>query len=310
MKYLNKKLLRDVKNNWAQFFSVFLMALLSIVVFVGLQGAWHGLQDSVGSFINKSTLANYWVQSSSVTNTDLKKINSLSGVSNAQRGTRLQVKQNKHHVIIDAYEHPISQSYVIKGKKYNNQSVNGIWINKEYAQHHHLAINDTLKFSVNKRTVLFKVKGIVQNPTRIYFTGTPEFIAPNYSNYGYAYISPHALKAQLNYHGPNNIVEIKGNHHNMRKAIETIFGKKLVSFNSRSTLPDVSNALDRVGQIRNLSYLFSFIFILLAILAMYTTIQRLIKSQYDIIATFKALGFSNFQVGIHYASFEIGRAHV
>lgn len=36
---------------------------------------------------------------------------------------------------------------------------------------------------------------------------------------------------------------------------------------------------------------------------MYTTIQRLIKSQYDIIATFKALGFSNFQVGIHYASF-------
>ena len=303
MKYLNKKLLRDVKNNWAQFFSVFLMALLSIVVFVGLQGAWHGLQDSVGSFINKSTLANYWVQSSSVTNTDLKKINSLSGVSNAQRGTRLQVKQNKHYVIIDAYEHPISQSYVIKGKKYNNQSVNGIWINKEYAQHHHLAINDTLKFSVNKRTVLFKVKGIVQNPTRIYFTGTPEFIAPNYSNYGYAYISPHALKAQLNYHGPNNIVEIKGNHHNMRKAIETIFGKKLVSFNSRSTLPDVSNALDRVGQIRNLSYLFSFIFILLAILAMYTTIQRLIKSQYDIIATFKALGFSNFQVGIHYASF-------
>lgn len=303
MKYLNKKLLRDVKNNWAQFFSVFLMALLSIVVFVGLQGAWHGLQDSVGSFINKSTLANYWVQSSSVTNTDLKKINSLSGVSNAQRGTRLQVKQNKHHVIIDAYEHPISQSYVIKGKKYNNQSVNGIWINKEYAQHHHLAINDTLKFSVNKRTVLFKVKGIVQNPTRIYFTGTPEFIAPNYSNYGYAYISPHALKAQLNYHGPNNIVEIKGKHHNMRKAIETIFGKKLVSFNSRSTLPDVSNALDRVGQIRNLSYLFSFIFILLAILAMYTTIQRLIKSQYDIIATFKALGFSNFQVGIHYASF-------
>ncbi|MDK7227659.1 ABC transporter permease, partial [Lactobacillus iners] len=75
-------------------------------------------------------------------------------------------KQNKHYVIIDAYEHPISQSYVIKGKKYNNQSVNGIWINKEYAQHHHLAINDTLKFSVNKRTVLFKVKGIIQNPTR------------------------------------------------------------------------------------------------------------------------------------------------
>lgn len=303
MKYLNKKLLRDVKNNWAQFFSVFLMALLSIVVFVGLQGAWHGLQDSVDGFINKSTLANYWTQSSSVTDADLKRINSISGVSNVQRGTRFQVKQNEHHVIIDAYEHPISQSYVVKGEKYNNESLNGIWINKEYAQHHHLTINDTLKFSVNKQTVRFKVKGIIQNPTRIYFTGTPEFIAPNYSEYGYAYISPRALKAQLSYQGPYNIVEIKGDHHNMRQETETIFGKRLVSFNSRSTLPDVSNALDRVGQIRNLSYLFSFIFILLAILSMYTTIQRLIKSQYDIIATFKALGFSNLKVGFHYASF-------
>ena len=303
MKYLNKKLLRDVKNNWAQFFSVFLMALLSIVVFVGLQGAWHGLQDSVDGFINKSTLANYWTQSTSVTDTDLKKLNSLSGVSNAQRGIRLQVRQNKHHVIIDSYKHPISKSYVVKGEKYNNQSTDGIWINKEYAQHHHLSINDKLRFSVNKQSVLLKVKGIIQTPTHIYFTGTQEFIAPNYSNYGYAYISPRALKVQLNYQGPYNIVEIKGNHHNMRKETEIIFGKRLASFNSRSTLPDVSNALDRVGQIRNLSYLFSFIFILLAILAMYTTIQRLIKSQYDTIATFKALGFSNLKVGLHYASF-------
>lgn len=303
MKYLNRKLLRDVKNNWAQFFSVFLMALLSIIVFVGLQGAWHGLQNSVNEFVNNSTLANYWTQSSSVTDADLKKISNLSGISNAQRGTRLQVKQNKYHLIIDSYEHPISQSYVVKGKKYNNQSLDGIWINKEYARHHHLSINDKLKVSINNQTVFFKVKGIIQSPTRIYFTGTQEFIAPNYSNYGYAYISPRALKKQLDYQGPYNIVEIKGKHHSMRKSTEAIFNRRLISFNSRSTLPDVSNALDRIGQIRNLSYLFSFIFILLAILAMYTTIQRLIKSQYDIIATFKALGFSNFKVGLHYASF-------
>ncbi len=36
---------------------------------------------------------------------------------------------------------------------------------------------------------------------------------------------------------------------------------------------------------------------------MYTTIQRLIKSQIGEIATFKALGFSNIQIESHYASF-------
>lgn len=65
----------------------------------------------------------------------------------------------------------------------------------------------------------------------------------------------------------------------------------------------MANALDRVGQIRNLSYMFSFIFILLAILAMYTTIRRLIESQTKEIAVLKALGFSNRSIGFHYASF-------
>ena len=68
-------------------------------------------------------------------------------------------------------------------------------------------------------------------------------------------------------------------------------------------MTDVSEATDRVGQIRNLSYLFSFIFILLAILAMFTTIRRLIESQTKEIAVIKALGYSNSQVTRHYISF-------
>ncbi len=52
MKYLNLKLWRDLRNNWQQFFSVFLMSLLSVLIFVGLQGAWHGLEESLDKFIS------------------------------------------------------------------------------------------------------------------------------------------------------------------------------------------------------------------------------------------------------------------
>src|SRR3712207_366199 len=47
----------------------------------------------------------------------------------------------------------------------------------------------------------------------------------------------------------------------------------------------------------------SFIFILLAILSMFTTIRRLIESQTKEIAIIKALGYSNIQVSGHYISF-------
>lgn len=300
MKLLNRKLLRDVRHNWTQFLSVFLMAFLSIVVFVGLQGSWRGLQVSLQDYLQKDNLANYWVQGRQINNQDVKKIKSLTGIKDVQAGTRLQLNQGKHHLIVDAYQAPITKAHLITGEKYNQNS-NGIWINKEYANQHRLKVGDPLKLTLDSKSVSLSIKGIIQSPNRIYFTGTQEFIAPNYANYGYALIAPRTLTSIFGDQG-HNILEIKGTHQQMRHQIERILQGRLVAYYTRATLPEVSNATERVREIRNLSYLFSFIFILLAILAMYTTVRRLIESQTSEIATFKALGFSNTTIGLHYAS--------
>ena len=283
--------------------SVFLMAMLSIIVFVGLQGAWHGLQVSLNNYLNQNQLPNYWIQSQYITNNDKNKLLATQGIKKVATGTRLQVTQNDHHLIIESYQKPITSWHQIKGAKYNSQSSNGIWLNKEYAKANSIKVGDTLPVTYNSNKVNLKVKGIIQSPNHIYFTGTQDFIAPNYSNYGYAYVSPNTLYGKLGYQEQQNIVEITGKHTNFRQVSEKIFGKRLLTYYNRQTLSDISTATDRVIEIRNLSYLFSFIFVLLAILAMYTTIQRLIKSQIGEIATFKALGFSNIQIESHYASF-------
>lgn len=303
MKLLNRKLFRDISHNWTQFMSVFLMAALSIIVFVGLQGAWHGLEKSLNSYLTENHLPNYWIQGSYITQDDKNKLKTISGIKKVRSGTRLQVNQDKHHLIIDSFQKPLAKLHRVKGDKYNSQSSNGIWINKEYAKAHSLKIGDNLALTYANQKLHLKVRGIIQSPSRIYFTGTQEFIAPNYTNYGYAYVSPKTLRKAFNYKGPQNIVELDGKHKNLRKEIEKIFGARLLTYYNRQTLPDVSTATERVGEIKNLSYMFSFIFLLLAILAMYTTIRRLITSQTEEIATLKALGFSNLKIQIHYASF-------
>lgn len=302
MKYLNRKLRRDVQRSWSQFFSVFLMAFLSILMFVGLQGSWRGLEVSLNQYINQTHLANYWIQATNVTDNDLDKLKSLSGVRRVYSGTRLQAKQGSRQIIVDTISSSANKLHVVSGQKVN-ESTNGIWLNYEYAKAHHLKAGETTTVKYGEQAVKLKITGIVQSSDRIYFTGTQEYIAPNYDNYAYAYISNQTLRTQFHYQGPQNIVEIRGNHSHMRSAIEKTFGSRLVTYYNRTTLSDVSNALDRVGQIRNLSYLFSTIFILLAILAMYTTIQRLIADQMSEIAVMKALGISNRQLGWHYGSF-------
>ncbi|GAB2023834.1 ABC transporter permease [Pseudolactococcus yaeyamensis] len=309
MEFLNIKLRRDFRKNWTQFFSVFLMAFLSVLIFVGLQGAWHGLEVSLNKYIDNSNLADSWVMSTGFTKDDIQEIRALKGIKDTGENTRIQVKigdndEEDKYLYLDTFNSKLTTPYVTEGIKLKSEA-QGFWLNLEYAKENKLSVGDTVKIDFQGQTIKLKVLGLVQSADRIYYTGTEEFIAPNYANYGYGYISDEILKKDFHYQGSENLLEIKGNTKGIREKIETILGSRLVTYYNRSTLVDVSDALDRVGQIKNLSYLFSFIFILLAILAMYTTIRRLIETQVKEIAILKALGFSNRKIGLHYTSFGI-----
>ena len=96
MKYLNLKLLRDLKKNWRQFFSVFLMSSLSILIFVGLQGAWHGLEKSLDNYISSADLPTVWIQTSQLTSQDQSKIKSIKDVDKLKISTILSAKINNN----------------------------------------------------------------------------------------------------------------------------------------------------------------------------------------------------------------------
>ncbi|MBM6763513.1 FtsX-like permease family protein [Ligilactobacillus agilis] len=303
MSYLNRKLIRDLRTNWRQFFSVFLMAFLSVLVFVGLQGAWRGLAVSLDSYIRESKLANHWVQATTINAQQLKQIKRIAGIEKVGTSTRLQVKSQGHKLILETFDNKSSQIKRVAGSKLTNKDVDGIWLSKEYAQLHKIEPNQVVTINYGGYHCNLKVVGIIQAADKIYFTGSQEYIAPNYSDYGYAYISQKTLKKRFPFVTAANYLEITGHNKKIRGKLERILGTKLLAYYSRKTLPEVANALERVGQIRNLSYLFSFIFILLAVLAMYTTIRRLIDGQITEMAILKALGFKRSEITRHYASF-------
>lgn len=309
MKYLNLKLRRDLKNNWQQFFSVFLMSLLSVLIFVGLQGAWHGLEKSLENYISSSNLPSVWVQSTNLSDEDVEKVESLTDVNKVITSTRLPVNiesenNSENYLILDSFNRASEQvASVNDGKDFSTDSSDGIWINEKYADSNNLSVGDKIKLTISGKEVETKILGFVQSADRIYFTGSLEYIAPNYSNYAYGYVSENTLNNLTQNQVSSNLLEIYSSNDDIRDEVEDILGSKLVSYYNQTTLTDVSEATDRVGQIRNLSYLFSFIFILLAILAMFTTIRRLIESQTKEIAVIKALGYSNSQVSRHYISF-------
>ena len=44
MKYLNKKFGRDILQQWKQFVSVLVMALISVSIYCGMSSVWTGME--------------------------------------------------------------------------------------------------------------------------------------------------------------------------------------------------------------------------------------------------------------------------
>ena len=109
MKYLNLKLRRDIRRHWQQFFSVFLMSLLSVLIFVGLQGAWYGLEKSLDSFISKSSLPDVWIQADSINNKQIEELKKLSSVKKVVAKTNLVAKvdlksDSEKYISLDSFD--------------------------------------------------------------------------------------------------------------------------------------------------------------------------------------------------------------
>ena len=305
MKYLNLKLRRDIRRHWQQFFSVFLMSLLSVLIFVGLQGAWHGLEKSLDDFISTSHLPTVWLQADTITKNQIEDIKALPSVDKVNAKTTLLTKvdfddDSEKYLNLNTFNDSAEKVITVdKGEKFDDNS-EGIWLDTNFANKNHLKLGDELTLSLANRTFKFPIKGLVESADKIYFTGSIEYLAPNSKNYAYGYVSEKALAKVTSNQKGYNALEIYAKEDDIRDDLEEILGEHLLSYDDQKTLTEVSEATGRVGQIRNLSYLFPFIFILLAILAMFTTIRRLIESQTKEIAVIKTLGYSNGQITWHY----------
>ncbi|MBR3023426.1 MAG: hypothetical protein IKH71_03130, partial [Oscillospiraceae bacterium] len=84
-----KKMVRSVKQFKLQFISVFLLALLSVIVYSGLEGVWNGMRHEFDSYVDETNLADEWVLASYFTDEDVAKIEKLEGVTDVSKRVRV-----------------------------------------------------------------------------------------------------------------------------------------------------------------------------------------------------------------------------
>ncbi|WP_448062634.1 FtsX-like permease family protein [Cellulomonas hominis] len=302
-RHLGLKLLRDLRRHWPQFLAVLLMSLLSVLIYTGLEGAWNGLRTRLDQYASGTSLADVWVQTTGSSASDIEEL-AATGHLAAEGARTVQATDLAGGFleveVLDGASGSLSTAASTAGAEIS-ASGDGIWLGEPYARALRYQVGDQIDLRVGGSAVTLAVLGTYFSPEKLYYTGSPSLVAPEPALYGYAaaptrslFVSDRDLPSNLIRMRTSDVADAE------RTAIE-VLGDDVVRVTNRSSNLAVSTAFDRVDQIRNLSVLFSSIFVLLATLAMYTSTRRLVDMQVKEIATLKALGMSRRTIGVHFA---------
>ncbi len=306
MSFLFRKMIRSVKQFKLQFVSVLLLAMLSVVIYSGLEGLWRGIEYGFDSFAEETALADEWVLASYFTDEDVAQIEKISGVSQVSKRLRVTVSaagsdgRDTYLSLDTAGSAGISGMKLISGEDYDSTLTDSIWLDPEYAEENGLTAGQAIDISFGGKTVHTTVAGIAMSAERAHFVGTSDYYIPEHQQYGYGFMSDD-ISQKLGIKISCNLLEIKSSGSEVSNSINELLGERFIAYYDRDTLFDVSFVSSQANNLKRVSLLFSSLFILLSVLSMRTTIKRLIDAQGSDITTLKSLGFSNRLLTVYYS---------
>lgn len=330
---LKRKMLRDMKKNLSQFITIFLMIMIGVMVYSGIEAYMDGMTKTRDKFYLENNIQDLNVIGSNLTKDDLEKIKGLENVVDAER--KLSVTgstDNDKTLLLNFIEsNNISKFYVLDGENFD-ASKSGIWLDNFYAKENNIKVGDTISVKYENLSLKEKVLGLINVPDHLYDTKDESELFPNRKEFGFAYLSSNEISEDFikskvmkeskiedekvfdllvkdfNYKDYlifNNImVDVKdtGKIDKVKEDIEDNVKNVLAIVN----IEDTSSHIQYQGEIdegKTYVGVFSGLFLFIAMLSVITTMTRVIKKERIQIGTLKALGFSNRKILFHYIGY-------
>ena len=127
---LKKKMFRDIKQNLSQFITIFLMVLIGVMVYVGIEAYMDGMTSAADNFYKNNNIQDLNVMGN-LSDKDLDKIKSLDNVKDAEKKLVVNAidKDNKDKTYLLSFidSNNISKFHVMDGEKFDvNKKVHGL----------------------------------------------------------------------------------------------------------------------------------------------------------------------------------------
>ncbi len=316
---LLRKMWRDLLRNKVQFLSIFLMSLLGMLVFVGLDAECSGMDKYEGLYYESTNLYDLLVQGKYFREDDVKKVSSLAAVKSAERRIRTQgyAELSKEYDMTMTFleNGSISKMNLVEGEPYI-PGKSGVWLDYLFAGKQGFDIGDTIKLKLDDVTFDVVVRGTVTNPEFVYFLPDAAAMMPDYGNYGAAFMDVKEYPDRENMHFNQLLADVEGVDNTgglsdkekdickrIGNEIKNVLGSDILIVTDKDADLSYQTFHSEIEQHASMVYLFPMVFLLIAMLGIVTTMTRMTSKQRVQIGTLKALGLSKKVITLHYSSY-------
>lgn len=303
---LRKKMLRDIKANFAQFFSIMILSLIAMWCYTGFQANVIGGNKARNDFENSSNFADGWIYGADFSEEQAKKIADISGVKDVQRRTEVLGKADEKYNTAEMYCYfqnsaDVTIPRTIEGDDFNADDTDGLWLFSRFAETWGIKVGDKFTVHVMGLNIEKEVKGLIVTPEYEFACASTD-TDTDFHNIGFAYFSQKVLPEEMRIN--NEIIfTCDGKALSYEKDIANALGDNYAYFADRNSIRGWYQLSDELAQHDSFSYIFSFVFVAIALLVIITTMKRMIAQQRTQIGTLNALGMKKRKILAHYLSY-------
>ena len=329
---LIRKMFRDIRKNLSQFITIFLMIMIGVMAYSGIEAYMDGMTKTANKFYSENNLQDLNVMGY-LNHDDLDKIKKIDNVKDAELKLSITATtdSNKTLLLNCIESNNISKFYVFDGEEFDvNKS--GVWLDNFYALENNIKVGDTILVKYESMELQEKVLGLVNIPDHLYDVRDSSELYPDRKEFGFAYMSVNEITEEyikslaMKEAGIDDveIFDMVMPDFDYKKYIP--FNSIMVDVNKKKNVVNVKNDIEdnienakaiikiedtssysayqgEIDEGKTYVGVFSGIFLFIALLSVITTMTRVVKKQRVQIGTLKALGFSNNKILFHYIGY-------
>ncbi|HEX5071024.1 MAG TPA: FtsX-like permease family protein [Vicinamibacterales bacterium] len=319
MRALTRKLLRDLRHMRSQAIAIALVLACGVAMYVAYFSTFDSLHQTVANYYADNRFADLFAGCKRAPRSLLDRIRSIDGVAQANVRVVVDVTADLPGVTEPMTARLISMTFprepvlndifLRRGREPDPARPDEVLVSESFAKGRHLDLGDRVGAVINGHHRDLQIVGIALSPEYVYALRSGDLL-PDPARVGMFWMEERALGAAYNMEGGFNDVAVRLAPGASEQDVAAALDRVLEPYGSFGTVPQrlQTSSWFLNNELRNLQtagvYVPS-IFLLVAAFLLNVSLNRIIAVQREQIAALKAVGYTNVELGLHYAGFSL-----